>query len=168
MSNLDTPHLTQKRPVFLLVLCILTFINTGFSFLGAIASLISGPLSSDKLIEAKVEMAQQAGQMKDVGFDGVAGILDKIYKITEATNRNFYLVNLTNILIVLIGALGAFLMLQGKKLGFHAYIIYCLLASSQLYFFVSAKDIPTFLIVFMLAFSGIWIFLYSRNLKWMK
>jgi len=168
MIDFDIPQEEQKRPVFLLVLCILTFINTGFSFLTGIFQLISGPISSEKLLDAKVEFAQQASQLKEVGMESFVGLIEKIEKITEASNKHHYLLYLTSIIIVLLGAYGAFLMLKGKKLGFHIYIIYCLLAAFQLYLFVSAQYIPTFLTITGLLFSILWIFLYSRNLKWMK
>lgn len=168
MTDFDMPQQDEKRPVFLLVLCILTFINTGFSFIAGLIVLLTGPTSSERMLDTKVQMASQADQMKSLGMEGLATMFDKLYKITEATNKHHYLVNFSNIAIMLIGAFGAYLMLTGKRLGFHVYIIYSLIASSQLYFFVSAEYIPTILIVFNLLFSGLWIFLYSRNLKWMK
>jgi hypothetical protein len=72
------------------------------------------------------------------------------------------------IIWVVIGAFGAFQMWNGKKLGFHIYIIYSLLEIAQMYLFTSASNIPMLVIVYYIIISGIFIILYSRNLKELK
>jgi hypothetical protein len=69
--------------------------------------------------------------------------------------------------VLLIGLLGALMMWQAKKLGFHLYIGYSLLAIIQIYFFVSPSDVPSFVVIWGLLMSVLFVFMYSRNLKWM-
>lgn len=157
-----------KRPVFLLVLCILSFVSIGWSLLTAIVSLFTGPASEETMIETKVEFTKQINQMNELGSEWGADIFRKLIHITEATNTAHYSFTMTTIVILIIGALGVFWMLKRKKLGFHLYIIYSLLSAVQLYFFVNAAYVPTFLVIFSAVFSGIFILLYSLNLKWMK
>jgi len=164
-EELETP---QKRPVFLTVLCVLSFVYIGLSLISGLFSLLTGPASEDAITTMKVLMTTQANEMTDLGVSWAANLMKNMVHIVESTNTQHYLVVLSGILISVIGAIGVFWMLKGKKLGFHFYIIYCLMSVVQLYFFVDAKYIPTFLVVFNIVFSGLWILLYSRNLKWLK
>lgn len=157
-----------KRPAFLLVLCILSFISIGLSFITALFSLITGPSSEEEILELKVEFTQQMSEMDALGAHWASEIFRKLIHITEATNAAHYMNTFTTILILLVGALGVFMMLKGKKLGFHFYIIYSLLTAVQLYLFVDPRYIPTFLVVTSLLFSGIFVLLYGLNLKHMK
>ncbi len=164
-QEFDAP---QKRPVFLMVLCILTFIYTGFSILTNIFSLVKGPASEEEILTLKVEFTRQMNEMSDLGVTWAANLFRNLMHITEATNNNHYLMVLSSIVIVTLGLIGAIWMFKGKKMGFHFYIIYSLLTVVQLYFFVDASYIPTILVVTNLIISAIFIFMYSRNLKWMK
>lgn len=158
----------QKRPVFLLVLCILSFVSIGWSLLTSIIALFTGPASEEAMLETKVEFTKQINQMNELGSEWGADIIRKMINMIESTNASHYSFTMTTIVILLIGATGVFWMLKRKKLGFHIYIIYSLLTAVQLYLFVDPKYIPTFLVIFSAILSGIFILLYSLNLKWMK
>lgn len=156
------------RPGFLTFLCVLTFVYTGMSIISNLFSLITGPMSEEKLRELKVIMMEFSGQMKDIGMDGLGRVYEKLYLINEATNANHYVFVLTSLLIVGLGLFAAIRMIKGVKLGFHLYIIYSLFTVMQLYLFVSAATIPTFLIITNVVFSVLFILLYALNLKWMR
>lgn len=156
------------RPGFLTFLCILTFVYTGFSAISNLFSLVSGPLNEEKLSDVKVLMMDLADQMKDAGMTGLAEVYEKLYRITEATNANHYVFTLTGLVILAIGIFAAIKMLKGVKLGFHLYIIYSLLSVTQLYLFVSASTIPTFMLGVNLFISALFIVLYGLNVKWMR
>jgi len=159
---------TPKRPVFLLVLCILSFISIGIGFITALFSLITGPSSEEVMRETKVQFTQQMSEMEGMGAHWASEIFRKLIHITEATNAAHYMYTLSTIIILLVGAFGVYMMLKGRKLGFHFYIIYSLLAAVQLYLFVDPKYIPTFMVVTSLFFSGIFVLLYALNLKHLK
>lgn len=169
-EELDYTEETDRteRPKFLLVLCILSFVYIGWSLITGLISLVSGPMGEEELLNMRVELTKSMNEMHDLGMKSLASFFDKMIHLTESTNAAHHAVASSNIVILLIGLLGTIWMLRGKKLGFHLYIIYSLLASVQIYFFVSAVYVPTFLIVFSLIISGLFIFMYSRNLKWMK
>ena len=156
------------RPGFLTTLCVLTFISTGLSTISNLFSLIAGPLSDEQLKDVQVTMMEFADQMKSANLDSVAEVYEKLFRIQEATNANHYAFVLSTLVILGVGIFAAIKMMKGSKLGFHLYIIYSLLSVVQLYFFVSASIIPTFMVVTNLVFALLFIFLYSRNLKWMR
>ena len=51
-NSTDENSIPEERPKFLLVLCILTWVSTGFSLLAGVGRLIGGPLSAEKMKEA--------------------------------------------------------------------------------------------------------------------
>jgi hypothetical protein len=171
MTEFDEANVIEqkpKRPNFLTVLCILTLINTGLSVITALLSLFHGPISEDEMNEQRVQFLKSADEMRTMNMPAFAEIMEQIQRMSESANSHFYANTLVSILILSSGILGAIFMLKGKKLGFHLYIGYSLLAVLQLYFFTSPADIPTIAVVSGLLFSGLFVFLYSRNLHWLN
>lgn len=156
-----------NRPGFLTVLCVLTFISTGVGLISGLINLIVGPQSAEQMLQAKVEMTSAVSDMKEVGMGSLADMLNKIQAMSEQINDSFYLASLLTIVTIGIGLYGALRMFKGFKNGFHMYIVYCLLSIASMYIYVSPSNIPTAVVIFNLLFSGLFIFMYSRNLKWM-
>ena len=73
-----------------------------------------------------------------------------------------------NIVIAMLGAASGYFMLKRNHLGFHGYIVYNLLASGSLYFFVSPSLIPSVILIFNLVVSLVFVLLYAKHLSWMK
>jgi hypothetical protein len=157
-----------SRPRFLTVLCVLSFISTGLGLISALFSFVEGPQSDEKLLDAKVTLAKSTSELKDLGMDSFVDIMEKIQRMTEQINDNFYLASIVTLIALFIGFFGVLKMWQGLKIGFHLYIGYCLLTIAGLYIYVSIENIPTVLVVWNLIGSAIFILLYSRNLKWMR
>jgi hypothetical protein len=167
-GKIDEIEQRPKRPRFLTILCILTLVNTGLSVITSMLSLLHGPISEDEMLEQRVQFLKSADEMRTMDMPAFAEMMEQIQRMSESTNANFYPSTFTSLLILGSGIAGAILILKGKKLGFHMYIGYSLLAVLQLYFFTSPSDIPTMAIVFGLLFSGLFVFLYSRNLYWLN
>lgn len=170
MEELDIDQHTEKeapRPSFLTVLCILSYVFIGFSLLFGLIGLVKGPESEEEMLNAKVELFKAVDDMRSMNMDGMADMFEKIQRMSESMNANFYGVAAVSISVLLIGLFGVLRMWKGHRMGFHIYIVYSLLSVVQLYLFVSSKDIPTFVIIWNLIISGLFIFMYSRNLKWM-
>ena len=168
-DQLDLEEQVEKRrPVFLTVLCMLSFISLGFGILSGAASLAMGPSSEEQMLDARVEMADAINQVESSGLTTLSGVLEKLQRMTEEINDNFYLAGTINFIILLGGLYGVIKMFKGFKVGFHIYIVYCLLSISAVYLYVSPSNIPSGVIIINALFSGLFILLYSRNLKWMK
>lgn len=157
----------KKRPVFLTVLAVLSFVSLGFALLGGLVSVASGPASEDQLLEEKVQVTQSINEMKEIGWDGMAEMLEQIQRMSEDLNDHFYLAVSLNLMVVALGIFAVLRMLKGFRMGFHLYIVYNLLSVVLIYAYTSPANIPTAVIVFNLLFAALFVFLYSRNLKWM-
>ncbi|MEJ6776071.1 MAG: hypothetical protein QNK85_01950 [Crocinitomicaceae bacterium] len=166
--ELNEEEFRGSRPGLLTVLCVLSFISTGLGIISALFNFVAGPQSDEKLLDAKVALTKSTSELKDLGMDLFVEIMEKIQRMTEQVNENFYLASIVNLIAVAIGLFGAIKMWQGVKIGFHLYIGYCLLTIAGLYIYVSPENIPTVVVVLNLIVSAIFIFLYSRNLKWMR
>jgi hypothetical protein len=143
ITPLNPTEATPKRPTLLTVLCILTFISSGMNLFSGL--VIAG------FYDVFVEIAQEFAQKFNI--PGIDLLLE--------TSPLFFLVTA----IFYAGSLsGAILMMQLKKIGFHVYTIFqILLILAPMYFMhLPSPGFPE------LIFSGLFIFLYSTNLKFMS
>ena len=156
-----------KPPTFLIVLVILTLLNTGLAFLGGVFSLVVGKPSEKEILESKVQMAKPIIELRKLEMDYFVDVFTKLEAINDAMYANFMMFNLLGIFIALIGAASALMMLFRMKLGFHAYIVYSFLSILSVYAFVAPVNVPSIFILTNAIFAGLFVFLYSRNLKWL-
>lgn len=150
-----------KRPVFLKVLCILTFISCGLGFLSATYGLTT----QSKMVES-LKYIPRPG--RDNAFINVIDHIDDIVKWSTIGN---YL-SLANCLLCLGGAL---LMWNLKKVGFFVYSFGQILPFITLLGMYSAlKDIPLLGFAMLLGsffatfFAIAFIIMYGVNLKYMR
>lgn len=158
----------EPRPRFLTVLCILTFISTGLSLVFGLFNLIKGRQSEEAMLDAKVALAQSTSQMREIGWTSFVDMMEKFERMSVEINANFYLAGTIGLITAGLGLYGALKMWKGFKIGFHSYIIYNLLAIGGIYLYVSPGNVPTIVVIINLILSGVFILMYSRNLKWMK
>ncbi len=157
-----------KRPVFLQVLCILTFIATGMGLLGNLTSLLGGPQSAEKLEKGSIQLVKLSNELRDEGMNGFAAMMDQFVDLTYHINEHFYGVILISLFTTTTGLLGAIMMWKGRRLGFHAYIAYCFLYVFQIYIFVPVDVVPLMAPITNGIIALVFIFMYSRNLHWLK
>ena len=167
-NQLEDNQEIAKRPTFLLVLCILTFVNTGFTILSGLSGVFSGPPSAQDIKESNVQMAESISQLEKVNLDYWVDVIKRIQLMTEAIYANFIAYNTVSIVVAMVGVAAAALMLKGKKIGFHVYIGYSFLYVLQGYLFISAAVIPSFIVIINLLIASLFVLLYSRNLSWMN
>ena len=158
----------EKRPSFLTAICVLSFITIGSNLIFGFIGLFSGPQSDEELLQAKVDLAKTSSELKTAGLESWVDVLDQLDRMTVEINDSFYLASILGLIVALIGLFGVLKMWQGMKMGFHLYIIYSLISVVSVYLYVSPANIPSFVIIFNLLISGLFIFMYSRNLHWMK
>ena len=156
-----------RAPRFLLTLVILTLLNTGLALLGGILSFLAGKPSQKEILESKVQMARSIVELRKLKMDDFVDVFTKMEAINDAMYANFIMFNLLAVFIAGIGAASAFMMLKRMKLGFHAYIVYSFLSILSVYAFVAPVNVPSILILTNAIFAGLFVFLYSRNLKWL-
>ena len=169
LNDLEIQKFDQpKRPNFLLVLCILSFIYIGFSLISTVASFLTGPLNEQELTFQRVEMAKALEPLKNTGDSSVTETLNTFLRMTEGINESFYAFNFVYLVVIILGFVSVVFMYQGRKMGFHLYIGYGLFNILRYYIFLPASDIISFLIIWELFFAALFTVLYSRNLHWMN
>lgn len=171
METIDNDFYIEKKPelpVFLKVLCILTFIGCGFYFLSAVYGLIT--------FEASKQSFRMMSQMSSTL---PSNPISNMFSGTFENLENFFFwsrisqfASIVNVGLCLAGAL---MMFKLKKNGFYIYALGQLLpiiAGIMLY--LAAKDIP-FLgfttiagVVMNIVFISAFVIMYAVNLKHLK
>ena len=174
LNEVNEGQVIEKRPKFLLVLSILSFFNIGITVLTSLFGALGGKPNADELEAAKLQFANSQEQLETlaksekVDMSYWSEVLTKLETMSDNMYETFSRYNSLILLVSIFALVAVYLMFTGKKLGFHFYIGYCFLYVIQSYFFTAPNDVPTFVIVLNILYGGIWVFLYSRNLKWMR
>ncbi|GAB5418186.1 MAG: hypothetical protein Crog4KO_32660 [Crocinitomicaceae bacterium] len=164
----STQEVRPKRPVFLLVLCILSFISIGIGFVEGGMALISGPDSPEQMEASIAVLDKQIAGLDDQQMSDWKPTFEKLKNLVIVLNDKFYAYAALGLFIHAIGLGAVIMMLKGRKIGFHFYIIYTLLSIGDYYFFISPAMIPTIVIVFSALLGALFVSLYAVNLKWMR
>ena len=164
-----TENNSSKRPSFLTLLCVLTFIYSGFSIVGALSNITNGAPSSKEIRIQDAELSKSIRDLKKIeGSETAINLIKKFDKFNKLTTKNFWFFSISNLIISLLGVFAAQRMFTGFKIGFHLYIAYCLISLLIFYVVIPAQSIPTSLVIFSLIVSAIFIWMYSKNLSWMN
>ncbi len=138
---------TKKRPDLLIVLCVLTFIGSGFS------AIVNGL--------AFLTIDSWAGILEEGAFEMFEGQLEmEAIELLLNVNPTFYLLQAV---FYAMAVYGAFMMWNLKKAGFHIYTVaqILLLIISKVYM----PSLPFPLIPLLLSLT--FVLLYARNLRFM-
>jgi hypothetical protein len=163
-SNLETP----KRPVFLLVLVIMSSINIGISTMGSLSAILGAKPDASMIKEAQLDFAKMRDQLEAANGSDFIYIVDQMETVTMNMFVHFHTYNSIQFIFLLLGLTGVILMFQRKRLGFHFYIVYSLGLVLLPYFFNSMQQIPTILTIVGVLYGALWVFLYGRNLHWVN
>lgn len=149
---------SNKRPTFLTVLCILSFISGGITILSAIYSYSS----IDKtLIATQNSIAQLEDSGIEEGFIYEVAVksVEKIVIMSE----NITLITSTGILFAIISILGVYLMFKLQKNGFYIYSLSSIISLAPGIYLFGIKDAIAGIVIILL-----FIFLYTLNFKHLK
>ncbi|MEN8786444.1 MAG: hypothetical protein ABF264_03165 [Flavobacteriales bacterium] len=159
----DSLIMEKERPTFLTVLCIITFVVSGIFSLSSIYSA----LTYDK--EAQI-VANEKGleQMYTMAAEDETGTMSQVIPSMEVFNQenieNATVILSINVLGSILSLLGAIMMYQMKKTGFHLYLSSKVISMIPLLFFT--LSLPVFITYgFFLFFTIAFVIMYSRNLK---
>ena len=137
----------------LLVLCILTIINNGFSILSGMMYYVL----YNKL-PAMLETFSETMSEKMLEINGNENIFEEAVNLIINTPRIYYLLL---VLVAVLAIVGAVYMLKLKKLGFHFYIVSQILVLALPMIFISVKSFSFGGFVI----SALFVYLYSKHLK---
>ncbi|WP_321280584.1 hypothetical protein [Marinifilum fragile] len=165
-ENVTTIELPKKRPTFLTVLCILSFIGSGFLLGSNIYQYFMFDTTyakQMKMLETQQEALSDAGIESGFAYNSIQNGIVTL----EKTSQNLGLISGANILFALLSLLGVFLMFKMSKNGFYLYTfanLFWLLVPLALIDF-EATMMNTAVLGF---FTIVFIIMYAVNLKHMK
>lgn len=162
-----TEEVNNKRPVFLLVLCILTWFWSGVVSIGG---GISSILMHDKRIEEYKQSREVFNNQQGISegeeiFRGFTNnILDSADSFIEHSQTLNYITVLTGVLCVL----GAFLMFKLKRIGYYVYVVSTLFFIIAPIYLVGNNLLAISTTIFYGFFGLVFIILYGVNFKHLK
>lgn len=169
MENNQFEDEKPKRPTFLVVLAVLSYISIGIGSLGVLFSLIGGPSSQDEMEQQEAQLYESIEVMSDAGMDDFVNIIETSSQQAKYINNEvFYSFNILNLITLILGFLGVFLMMKLKKVGFHLYVAYSLLPVIIMYAMIPMNLIISASIIISVILSAIFCVLYGLNLKHME
>lgn len=166
-ENVTTIETPKKRPTFLTVLCILTFIGSGgLGLLGQLYNYATFESSYDTKYE---QITNGLEAMNDAGMDSgfMYSFTENNLIILEKSAENLGMVTALTCLFALLSLLGAIMMFKLKKNGFYLYVVANLFA-----ILVPLALIDFNATMFMTMIGGgitvLFVILYAINLKHME
>ena len=160
----DNLNIENERPSFLTVLCIITFVFSGFLLISTLYGLVTyDELAQQEAFELTIVSMEELGENLP-GMDENIRDLEIFNK--EQMDNNVTL-QAVSILSILLSLFGTFLMYQLKKVGFHLYLASKVVGLIPLLIFTLSTAVFWAYGIF-LVFTIAFVIMYSRNLKFMK
>ena len=163
LKNMENPFEEQQnklqRPTFLLVLCILTFIGSGWGTLSNLFSVFTAGLTDSSMLNG---MDQGAGSAM------LSDILNSTMASLQATFVHAREIAVVSLVLSVISLLGAILMFQLRRLGFYLYTAAQILMLFVLPYFAGFNFMVLAGMLFSAIFAVIFIVMYALNLKYMR
>ncbi len=148
-----------KRPQFLTVLCILTFIGSALGLLGAIYGYFS----------AKSSAAMMDTMGNTPGMEGMGGMMmGEVQATMRKAAENAFPNMIIGIVCSLLCLFGALQMWQLKKQGFYIYTVGEIAAPIAAFILGAGGMIGGIGAIFGVVIAIVWIVLYALNLKHLK
>lgn len=169
MENLEFEDEKPKRPNFLVVLAVLSYVSIGIGTLATVYSLISGPSSQEQLEQEEAQLYESIQVMKETGMENLVEMFEtSAQQALYINNEVFYSFNILTLLSLIIGFMGVYLMMKLKKVGFHLYVAYSLLPIIIIYALIPMELTIGATIITSVVLSALFCILYGLNLKHME
>ena len=150
----------RKRPAFITVLAILSWVYVA---IGVLSALVNSLSSEEAQIEKIDEVIAIYDSMDDMPF------LDDSLAVMEASRDNVRITNLGNLIFLLIEGIAVFMMFNLKRNGFWLYTLAQIgLVSLIIMVMPWPNIISTLTVVFTVFIVLLFEILYAVNLKHMK
>jgi hypothetical protein len=165
----DFMNPAPSRPVFLKVLCMLTFIGSGYGIVNSAITWFNANSIHKIMVEKKQEILDDVNRKKQKDKESVnfaKMIMTDVYNIT--TPENLRRSAMSNAVSAIICLLGAILMWNLKRAGFYLYTLGTIIGIF-LPFYLLGSNLIINLQAGFLSFIGIlFVIFYAMNLKSMK
>jgi hypothetical protein len=173
MSELSTDFEQQqpaKRSTFLTVLCILTFLGSGWGVIGNAITYSTAATQAKAMSIVKDQASQDIEKSSTTSNEGEKIAQDMVNSMTNAfSEENLKKSGLAGILASVLCLAGAFLMWTLKKNGFYLYVVGTLVGIVAPFVIFGGANLMSIISSVGAGFIGlIFVILYGVNLKHMK
>lgn len=154
-----------NRPTALIVFGILSWLSLGFGLIGVVSNFLSGPPSDEDIRQQEIEMLSQLTpeMMVESGW-----VVSETIDFLKTTQIKFGLLTAITFVEVIIGLIAVIMMFKLRKIGFHLYIVYSLIALGYWILFFGHNTLGTIMAVISGIISGIFVLLYASQVKHMN
>lgn len=166
-KDMENPFETQsaqpRRPAFLTVICILTFIGSGWGVVSGVMKLFTA-----NLMNSNMQIDTYSSMMGDVEDNSLATqMLQSTMETFQTTAIHAKEIATMNLVLSLMSLLGAILMFNQRRLGFYFYAVAQVLMLFVIPYFAGFSMMTVIGTVGSGFITLIFIILYAVNLKHM-
>ena len=165
---LDPEIIPRQRPTFLTVLCILTFIGSGYNIVNSIVTYFKADSISALVTEAKTKVNEDIKKEKKEEGDSafVTQIMGNVSEMS--TPENLRKMAIWTIITSVLCLAGAILMWRLRKTGFYLYTLGTVIGII-IPFYMFGSNLATNISAGFVGFIGIlFVIFYAMNLKSMN
>lgn len=155
----------QKRPIFLMVLCILTFIGSGWNIISNLSSLFTiGLVENEQMVMQQFSSVSDEVQ-QSVYLNSWARFFESSIEWAKVTFEYRRSIAIIQLVLGLLSLLGAILMYQLRRIGFYFYVAAQILMLFVLPYFAGFTMIVLLIMGTSAFMTLLFILLYAVNLK---
>ncbi len=156
------------RPTFITVLCILTFIGSGWGLISESIKYFSADSQAEVISKVKEQANSDISKRKDSANAG-ARFAQKMVNSLNMTPANIKKGAVSNGLAAILCLVGAFMMWSLKRTGFYLYVLGTLVGIISPFVIFGTGNFIAIISSVLIGFLGlIFVILYGVNLKYMK
>ncbi len=160
MEENNTGAEAPKRPTFITVLCILTWVGCGIGLIMNVLAFLAAKAAS--------AFVGVANDMATAAADGMTAEGNAAVAAMNSSMTNIYIWLAGGIVGILLCLFGSIQMWKLKKMGFYIYVVGQVVGIAVPFIFPIAGTTGMGSMMMMLVFPIIFIVLYGINLKHMK
>ncbi|NEN23951.1 hypothetical protein G3O08_10615 [Cryomorpha ignava] len=167
----DTPDnlVDAKRPTFLTVLCILTFVVSGYHVIMAIIDLFtSKSFDPEQWQDISNQMGEAMSGADSASQEMAAQMMTALSSMMQAGIDNAVALGITALVASALSILGAYWMFKLKKMGYYTYIVAKVIGIIIPIIIFGVNILTIMMYGFIALIAVLFIVLYGINRKYMR
>ncbi|MDA7803111.1 hypothetical protein N8987_00860 [Crocinitomix sp.] len=152
----------NKRSNGLTALCVLSLISLAFQAYSITMSMSNGRVTDEQIKEQKIALLEN--QTPETA-EAMKWMVEDAEKISRVQQEHYTLLTFIDAVGLIVGLMAVMLMFRLRKLGFHLYIIYTLIAIFYWTYFYSGLGSTAVLIGFSSLIGILFVALYGVQAK---
>jgi hypothetical protein len=154
-----------NRPKALIVFGILSWLSLGIGLIGLVSNVLTGPPTDEEIRQQEIEMLSELTpeMVAETGW-----VVTETVEFLKITQVKFSWLSLITFVQIIIGLIAVIMMFKLRKIGFHLYIVYSLIALGYWILFFGQNTLGFIMAVISGVVSAIFVLLYASQLKYMN